>query len=187
MNRFLKSNRIFKSCLLVSAILAILAATLSFTASRLTFAHRGVEQAVDPTIVDLGSLGGGDQSGSANAVNNNGQIVGSYSTANGYRAFLYSNGVMTNLGTLGGTDSYATTINEVGQVAGYSNSASGQRHAFLYSNGVMTDLGTLGGTASYAVDINGAGRSPGTPTASGQHDTSSIATAAMMTLAPGRN
>ena len=58
----------------------------------------------------------------------------------------YSGGTMIDLGTLGGTYSYANGINNKGQIVGYSLTASGQDHAFLYSGGKMTDLGTLGGT-----------------------------------------
>jgi probable HAF family extracellular repeat protein len=39
---------------------------------------------------------------------------------------------MIDLGTLGGTYSYAITINERGQVLGYSFTASGEFHAFLW-------------------------------------------------------
>ena len=75
-------------------------------------------------------------------------------------AFLYSGGVMTDLGTLpGGTYSCATGINNNGQIVGYSNTASGPIHAFLYSGGKMTDLGTLpGGDNSEATGINDSGQ-----------------------------
>jgi probable HAF family extracellular repeat protein len=77
---------------------------------------------------------------------------------------------VTDLGTLGGTTSYAQGINAAGQVVGYSLTASGQYHAFLYSAGTMRDLGTLGGTFSYAMGINANGDVVGySATASGQY------------------
>src|SRR5215204_2010392 len=60
-----------------------------------------------------------------------------------------------DLGTLGGSHSWASAINDPGQVVGYSNLAGDQNyHAFLYKDGKMTDLGTLGGTSSEAKGIN---------------------------------
>ena len=52
---------------------------------------------------------------------------------------------MIDLGTLGGSDSAATGINDAGQVVGYSNTATGDYHAFITGpNGVgMTDLSSL--------------------------------------------
>src|SRR5215207_10175943 len=66
-------------------------------------------------------------------------------------AFLYdSTNGMKDLGTLGGTNSYAYGINDSGQVVGYSDTANSGPHAFLYdSTNGMKDLGTLGGTNSY--------------------------------------
>jgi probable HAF family extracellular repeat protein len=98
----------------------------------------------------------------ANGINDSGQVVGSSDVTVGgsyqHHAFLYSNGMMTDLGTVGGTRSSAHGINDIGQVVGNSyitgNSAT---HAFLYSNGAMIDLGTFGGS-SYAADINNNGQ-----------------------------
>jgi probable HAF family extracellular repeat protein len=57
---------------------------------------------------------------------------------------------VTDLGTLGGSFSIATSVNNKGQVAGQSNTATqsqalGQADPFLYSNGAMIDLGNFGG------------------------------------------
>src|SRR5262249_51045002 len=72
-------------------------------------------------------------------------------------AFVYSGGLMTDLGTLGGTTSVAHAVNDAGTIVGYAYTGGGDQHAFSYSGGVMTDLGTLGGTISYAYGINNAG------------------------------
>jgi probable HAF family extracellular repeat protein len=65
---------------------------------------------------------------------------------------------MVDLGTLGGSYSYAAAVNDHGQVVGYSGLANGTNHAFSWTAaGGMVDLGTLGGSSSYAlaVDENG--------------------------------
>ena len=66
---------------------------------------------------------------------------------------------LIDLGTLGGSSSRATAINDKGQVIGESATAGDlATHAFLYSNGIMNDLGTLGGTYSRATAINKKGQ-----------------------------
>jgi probable HAF family extracellular repeat protein len=99
------------------------------------------------------------------AINNRGQVVGSgflsktgvATDAFAEHAFLYSDGRVQDLGALGtnpNSASYATGLNEHGQIVGYSeivpNNGVEQSvyHAFLYSDGQMRDLGTLGGIDS---------------------------------------
>ena len=65
---------------------------------------------------------------------------------------------VTDLGTLGGSSSEATCINNSGQIAGDSYTSNGVTHAFLYSGGNMTDLDLPGGTDSVAYGINNNGQ-----------------------------
>ena len=63
---------------------------------------------------------------------------------------------VTALGTLGGSVTYAYSINDAGQVVGEAYTAEGFTHAFITGpdGKGMRDLGTLGGTDSYARGIN---------------------------------
>lgn len=126
--------------------------------------------------IDLGTLGGYESLTAG--VNNRGQVVGTTTNAitdsfcffgfgTQCRAFLWENGVMRDLGTLGGPDSFAFFgINERGQVVGmsYTNSMPNPvtglptMDPFLWEHGKMIDLGTLGGTFGGAVLINSRGQ-----------------------------
>ena len=68
---------------------------------------------------------------------------------------------MTDLGTLG-FNGGAMSINNRGQVVGYSGLVFGITHAFLWENGKITDLKTLDGhNDSIAYDINDLGQAIG--------------------------
>jgi probable HAF family extracellular repeat protein len=62
-----------------------------------------------------------------------------------------------NLGTLGGHQSVAYDINNMGQTVGTSTTKAGKFHAFIYQAGTMKDLGALSGGTSEANAINDAG------------------------------
>jgi probable HAF family extracellular repeat protein len=67
---------------------------------------------------------------------------------------------MSDLGTLGGSNSWAYGINASGQVVGMSDTRTRAQQAFLYSNGTMTNLGSLSGEngGSSASGINASGQ-----------------------------
>lgn len=116
---------------------------------------------------DLGTLGG-STSGSA-ALNGQGDVVGSSRPSNSpFYGFLYSNGSMTNVGSLGNYGSRAYGINDSDIVVGsYSNLNNRTQQitnsAFVWQAGVMTDLksqivGTKAWSYTYvALDVNANG------------------------------
>ncbi len=84
--------------------------------------------------------------GAAHAVNDSDVVVGDVS-ADAYR---WDGHTFTNL--TGGSGGSALAVNAAGKVAGWENTASGQR-GFFY-DGAMHALGTLGGAASGAAGVN---------------------------------
>jgi probable HAF family extracellular repeat protein len=114
--------------------------------------------------VDIGEFS------STTPLNDLGELVGYHQTADGaVRAVRWRPGELTELGTLGGAESYPVDLSNVGVVAGTSQTASGRYHAFHWQDGVMTDLGTLGGAESRAAAVNDRGEVVGhSQTRSGQ-------------------
>lgn len=113
----------------------------------------------DDTILDLGTLPGTSRS-MGRALNDNGQLVGtSYVKSSKYLGFIYEDGVMSGIGSLGFSPDWtiAFAISNNGQIVGYSKTTDGHNHAFVYEYGIITDLGTLGGNTSEAWGINDAG------------------------------
>jgi probable HAF family extracellular repeat protein len=81
--------------------------------------------------------------------------------------FLWKNGTMNDLGTLGGDNGFPFWVNQRGDVVGMADLPGGQAsHAFIWRNGVMTDLGTLG-SDSVAISINATDEVVGTSFVSG--------------------
>ena len=89
-------------------------------------------------------------------INNSAQVVGDL-YGGWTQAFLWEDGEVTLLGTLGGLVSKARAINDAGQMVGWAHNADGDYRAFLYNDGVMSGLGTFGGPQSWAFGINAAG------------------------------
>ncbi len=135
---------------------------------------------------DLGVLPGGTSS-AAFSINSKGLIVGN--SQNGdidplipglpeVRAVLWKRGEITDLGTLGGNESFAEAVNNRGQVTGlalnavpdpfsffyiflYGSLGGTQTRAFLWDDGVMQDLGTLGGPDAFPSLVNQRGQVAG--------------------------
>jgi probable HAF family extracellular repeat protein len=121
---------------------------------------------------DLGTLGGDALPGPSCNIRR-GDLVTGFSFLSSIRnpdthfptahPFLWQNGKMTDLGTLGGTLvcgplDCISCANNRGQVAGSSMLAGNAvLHAFLWTDGTMTDLGTLGGSTSLIRWLNDAG------------------------------
>src|SRR5215471_9223723 len=141
-------------------------------------------------IKNLGTFGGNVSS--AVSVNNLGQVAGGatnatadqyaaglgpcwsvncWPSATQWRAFIWQNGAMTDLGTLGtGNDAIAGVINATGQIAGvsYTNTTANQttgvptQDPFFWEQGhAMVDTGTLGGTLGYPTWLNNKGQMVG--------------------------
>jgi probable HAF family extracellular repeat protein len=142
------------------------------------------------TVTDLGTYAdkAGQTLSGPRAINSAGQLAGINVIGGSYRGLVYG-GSWTNLGTLGGTDSYAAAINGSARVVGYSLNASGLDHAFLWTPGgtggvpgnvQMKDLGTLGGNSSEAYEINQAGQITGYAQ-NGQNDRAFLYSGGVMT------
>lgn len=111
---------------------------------------------------DIGTLTGSNGFGYANGINNATTVVGgSYDAGGNFRAFRWtSDAGMVNLGTLGGDQSDARAINQLGDIVGWAETSPGIQHAARWpaGGGSAIDLGVLSGrSASRANAINDVG------------------------------
>jgi len=91
-------------------------------------------------------------------VNDHDVVASSFPFVGVDHAYTFRDGVVTDLGTLGGTESQSAAINNRGDVVGFSRTAGNASiHPFLYRDGRMRDLGTLGRTQGKAIDVNNHG------------------------------
>ncbi|QDS91740.1 Calx-beta domain protein [Roseimaritima multifibrata] len=102
----------------------------------------------DGGLEDLGVVAG---TGSNNfsrgyAINDLGVVVGE-SDNNASKAFRWENGIIANLGTLGGTSAVASDINNLNQIVGSSSNGTATK-PFVYVDGAMLELPTIAGNAA---------------------------------------
>jgi probable HAF family extracellular repeat protein len=137
-------------------------------------------------IRDLGTLGGTDSV--ALLINEQGQVVGQSYTADtnqpapfcgggvplNLHGFIWEDGVMTDIGTLGGSCAFTYSLNNRGQIVGQSAVAGdAASHPYLWDPrlGIIDlfqrDRGTIGGSYGYAQWINDAGAVVGSVTNQG--------------------
>jgi probable HAF family extracellular repeat protein len=86
-------------------------------------------------------------------INDRGDVVGWSNVSNRPRAFLYRDGQMRDLGTLGGDSSLAYDVNNLGVVTGVSFDTAFRNRPFVYVGGKMRALG-FEGVASAINDRN---------------------------------
>ena len=165
-----------------SAITVFAALVASFPlAAQDTKSKNNPQKHVRYTVKVLSTLGG--SSGVGNSVNNTGWISGGANLTGDTteHAALWRNGVITDLGTLGGPDSFvnAPVKNQTGEIAGFAETSTpdplGEAFCtgltffgfqdgvtclgFIWQNGVMSPLPPLaGGNNSQAYGVNNRGQ-----------------------------
>jgi probable HAF family extracellular repeat protein len=169
-------------------MLKLIAAITTFAALAIPIRAQESKQ-IHYSVTSLGTLGG-KLGSSAHSINDRGWIAGvaNLTGDNVEHAALWRDGVVTDLGTLGGSNSNVDfpVKNNGGLIAGFAQtsavdplgetfctsacnpsggSCDGSNHsclAFLWQNGVKEPLGTLGGNNSAALGVNNLGIVVGT-------------------------
>jgi probable HAF family extracellular repeat protein len=115
-----------------------------------------------------------DAVGSVTALNAQDEVIGETPVGGGFaHAMLWQNDTTTDLGSIGNASSWATDINDGGDIVGYASTSTGfPLTALEWKDGQLVDLGRFGALGAQAVAVNNAGDvlvqltdSAGTPTA----------------------
>jgi probable HAF family extracellular repeat protein len=160
--------------------------TNEFYETGLAPGHAFIYSYSDNTEVDLEPPPSGMQSDGL-AINSAGDITGFLSTGTcnpanfnptclaPFHAFIYQGSGLVDIGTLGGTYSEGTGINDQNEIAGVSSVAgSSLNHVFLYAQGHMRDLGGVAGESFINAAINNRGEIVGSATNSAGTESSFI-------------
>jgi hypothetical protein len=97
------------------------------------------------------------------AINNNGEVVGSYymnPSNTVVHGFTYQNGVFTTFDPPGSTGTYATAINDSGMVVGYDFYVGGEA-GFIDNNGTYATINPAGSTSTIPTGVNASGEVAG--------------------------
>ena len=117
----------------------------------------------------FGGLMASTQTVSASGINDSGAVAGTSplqlgapSYAAYTRAFVWKAGTLTDLGSLGDSNSMASAINASGWITGSTATPTAAEHAFLWKGAALLDLGVCdGATSSQGRAINAAGHVAG--------------------------
>ena len=167
----------------VSCVLSLAAVCACGTPEGLTQPRASFSHVVAPPqyrVATLPTLGGASQGG---GINNPGWVAGYSGLPDGTRhAALWRNGAITDLGTLGGTQSglhsnvqwpglsndamvvgisHTAALDPLGEAWSCSAFMAANGHiclGFVWQGGVMTALPTLGGSNGFAAGVNDAGQ-----------------------------
>ena len=136
-----------RSHLLVFSALSLLALTPSRAFAQYTLHPVTVPDATRTAILDI---------------NENGVAGGVATMPDGsQRGFLFKDGVLTDVGTIGGSATVVTTVTEAGGAYGWVKGPDGQQHAFLFHNGSLFNLTPSGFRASNIRAVNRKGQAIG--------------------------
>jgi len=136
---------------------------------------------------DIGTLGGANSFPTSGCNNERSNLVVGWSFTNStpnattgiptQHAFVWDQGTLTDIPTLGGTSAWGQCANNRGQVIGYSNligdvgcPSDCAIHTFLWDRGTLQDLGTLGGTSSVPLWLNNNGEAVGAALTAGDEE-----------------
>jgi PEP-CTERM motif len=126
----------------------------------------------------------GTNEGGVPGINNLGQVVqslGNGSSTADLNVYVFSNGVPTLITALP-TGTYATAINDEGDIVGFANGG-----CFVYANGTMSPINVPGGTCIWVSGINDSGQIVGTSNIGSFVDTNNVFTILDMPGALGIN